>query len=143
MNHINDFSNKLFAKDNEVGSRLVDFLPGPSISTRENTILNAPLTWQEVKNVVFSMKPMKAPWPDGFQPGFYKKYWDKVGVTMFNFLKKCFSRWNIPKEVNKCFTTLIPKIDNPESISHFRPITLCNVSYRIVTQILVNRIKPL
>ena len=35
----------------------------------------------------------------------------------------------------------IPKIDHPETVSHYRPIILCNFAYKIVAKILVNRLK--
>lgn len=105
--------------------------------------MNAPVTWYEVRNVIFSMKPLEAPGPDGFQPGFYQRYWDKIGGSIFNFIKKCMMDWNFPKDRNTCFITLIPKIENPENIMSFRPITLYNVSYKILTKILVNRIRPI
>ena len=47
------------------------------------------------------------------------------------------------KEINKTFITLIPKYDSLESTNYFRPISLCNVSYKIIAKILGNRIKQL
>lgn len=38
-------------------------------------------------------------------------------------------------------TVLIPKTDHPETIKQFRPISLCNVVYKIIAQVLVNRLK--
>lgn len=113
------------------------------LSDRDNDILKCPLTWIEVKNPFFSMQPMKAPGPDGFQPEFLQTYLGKIGSSIFDQFKLCFTNWNFPKEINKCFITLIPKIENPESISNFRSITLCNVSYKILSKVLVNRIRPM
>lgn len=45
--------------------------------------------------------------------------------------------------MNKTFIALIPKNDNPDNIKLFRPISLCNVAYKIITKILVARIWPL
>lgn len=39
--------------------------------------------------------------------------------------------------------TLIPSVDNPDTPNDYRPISLCNVSYKMVSKLLVNRIKPL
>ncbi|KAE8671974.1 hypothetical protein F3Y22_tig00111877pilonHSYRG00265 [Hibiscus syriacus] len=49
----------------------------------------------------------------------------------------------IPAWSNKTLLVVIPKIDVPERISQFRPISLCQVPYKIITKILVNRLKPL
>ena len=62
---------------------------------------------------------------------------------MCSFIKNYFKEESFPSEFNNCFITLIPKVDNPETIKQFRPITLCNVSYKILTKVLVNRIRPL
>lgn len=45
------------------------------------------------------------------------------------------------KELNRTFITLIPKRDNPESVNRCRPISLCNISYKIISKILINRLK--
>ena len=49
----------------------------------------------------------------------------------------------MPKGVNSTSITLIPKISNPVSMSDYRPISLCNVIYKVISKCLVNRLRPL
>ena len=47
------------------------------------------------------------------------------------------------KELNSKLIVLIPKIQNPTSVNHYRPISLCNVVYKAITKILVNKLRPI
>ena len=58
-------------------------------------------------------------------------------ATVLNFLN---SGIMLP-EINYTHIILIPKIKSPERISDFRPISLCNVIYKIISKVLANRLK--
>ena len=49
----------------------------------------------------------------------------------------------MPEWVNNTAIVLIPKVDNPSKLMEFRPISLCNVIYKVVAKCLVNRLRPL
>ena len=49
----------------------------------------------------------------------------------------------MPKEVNSSLIILIQKVPNPSSFNNYRPISLCNVIYKIISKLLVIRIRPI
>jgi hypothetical protein len=97
--------------------------------------LAAPIIDEEVRRAVFNMQPWKAPDPDGFPAGFYQKSWEVVGSTVCDFVRKIWLRpWDIV-EVNQTDICLIPNIPQPEYVKQFRPISLCNANYKIVSKV--------
>ncbi|GLT95486.1 hypothetical protein SLE2022_131660 [Rubroshorea leprosula] len=96
----------------------------------------------EILKAVNSMKPFKAPGPDGTHPFFYQGCWPLVKDKVCQDIKDIFCTGVIPDKWNECLLALIPKVKSPEIIQQFRPIGLCNTSYKIVSKILVNRLKP-
>ena len=54
----------------------------------------------------------------------------------------CLNSGTLLKSINHTFITLIPKVNNPENVSEFRPISLCNVIYKIISKVIANHLKP-
>ncbi|GMI87106.1 hypothetical protein HRI_002379900 [Hibiscus trionum] len=101
------------------------------------------VTLDEVTEVVFSMSPLKAPGADGFHATFFQKNWSTVGESVFRFVSDFFEHGHLLDDANQTLLVLIPKVQNPTKISQYRPISLCIVLYKVITKILVNRLKPL
>lgn len=57
-------------------------------------------------------------------------------------VKELFRSGIMPPEVNNTTIVLIPKIPHPVKITDFRPISLCNVIYKVVSKCMVNRLSP-
>ena len=58
-------------------------------------------------------------------------------------VRRFFVTGLMPEGVNDTTIVLIPKVDNPQCLAEFRPISLCNVVYKIIAKCLVNRLRPI
>jgi hypothetical protein len=106
-----------------------------------NKALTREFTAPEVELALKQMAPTKAPGPDGMPPVFYQKYWHVVGSDVTKAVLSCLNSGRILNSINHTFITLIPKTKNPERVTEFRPISLCNVIYKLISKVLANRLK--
>lgn len=89
------------------------------------------------------MGGLKASGPDGFQGIFYQSFWENIVVDVNELVFALVDGNIIPSRLNSTHIVLIPKVPNLESVSQFQPISLCNYSYKILSKVLANRLKPL
>lgn len=66
-----------------------------------------------------------------------------MGPDICNMVHSFFYKGYLLKKLNKSYITLIPKIPKPSSMLQFRPISLCNAAYKIISKIIVNRLQPI
>lgn len=57
--------------------------------------------------------------------------------------KNIFASGSMPEYLNRTLISLIRKCQYPETLGNYRPISLCNSVYKIVTKIIMERIRPL
>ena len=116
-----------------------------TIHTKVNEEMNQKLirtfTKEDVEATLKQMHPTKAPGPDDMSAIFFQKYWDVIGNDITCMVLNVLNS-NMPiADINRTNITLIPKINNPSKMNDFRPLSLTNVVYKLVSIVLANRLK--
>ena len=89
---------------------------------------------EEIIQVISQLHPTKALGPDDMSAIFYQKYWDIIGEDVSNIILNTLNS-NAPlTDLSKTNIVLIPKTNSPSKMSEFRPISLCNVTYKIISK---------
>ena len=132
---------QLFSSSNPISieDAMVD-IPN-SVDAEMSQFLIAEYTRVEVERAMNQMEPLKAPGPDELPPLFFQKYWRVVGDDVVATVLSCLQSGVIPPSINYTFITLIPKVKSPTKVTNYRPISLCNILYKIVSKVIANRLK--
>jgi hypothetical protein len=96
---------------------------------------------QEIHDIVKNMRNNAAPGPDGLNAAFYKATWAWTGKDVLDLIKNFYNTGYMPPDINNTHIALIPKNNNPVSTKDYRPISLCNIIYKIIAKSLADRIK--
>jgi hypothetical protein len=113
---------------------------GACINVDSHAYLLAPVSADDIKQVLFSMDDNKAPGPDGYTSAFFKKAWNIVGADFCSAVKDFFVSGELLKQLNHSTIALVPKSATANSAADYRPISCCNVTYKVISKILAGRL---
>jgi hypothetical protein len=74
---------------------------------------------------------------------FFQRNWGTIKEEVINAVKLFFATGHIPEGVSDTAIVLIPKVEYPETLKDFRPISLCTVIYKVIAKCMVNRLRPI
>jgi hypothetical protein len=103
------------------------------VSIKENALLTATYSEEEVRKAVFMMEHNKAPGQDGFPAEFYQTFWDTIKSDLLAMFSSLHAGQLELFRLNFCEIILLPKVNEAERIQQCRPICLLNVSFKIFT----------
>ena len=109
----------------------------------DNRRMMRPVTEEELKVVLGSFQKDKSPGPDGWSIELFLALYEVLGLDLLQVVEDTRISGRLPASFNSTFIALIPKKDNPVSLSDFRPISLCNCIYKIVSKVIARRIKAI
>ncbi|XP_073294463.1 uncharacterized protein [Primulina huaijiensis] len=105
-----------------------------------NNLIQQP-TRTEVDDTLFDIDNEKAPGADGFGAFFFKSAWHIIGNDVSNAVFEFFRNGRLLKQWNHSIISLIPKKAGATKVNDYRPISCCTVFYKIVSKMLVKRLK--
>lgn len=102
-------------------------------SDQDGEVLISEVTEEEVKRSLFSMPSNKAPGEKIF-----KEAWAIVGTDFLVAVQSFFRYDFLPKGLNTTILALIPKKNDAQVMKDYRPISCCNVLYKVISKIIAN-----
>ncbi|XP_038688673.1 uncharacterized protein LOC119987842 [Tripterygium wilfordii] len=138
---VHDYFMNLYTMDDSCDMSLIPRGYFPALNMEQTSEIHMRFSAEEIRQALFDMAPLKAPGPDGINAGFYQRMWSVVGNSLCRFVIEFLDSGIMPSGINDTLLVLIPKVMVPEYVSQFRPISLCNLGYKLITKALTNRLQ--
>ena len=89
------------------------------------------------------MQPNKTSGPDGLTVEFHKHFFDRLSSLFLKMTHKAYLKQQLPESLSLSYITVIPK-DKPErpDLNNYRPISLINDDYKIISKTISNMLRP-
>lgn len=111
----------------------------PTLTSEQKAKLDAPITEEEVRAAISSMKNGKSPGLDGFPIEYYKKYIDILTPVLHKVYIEALEIGSLPCTFNDALISLIPEKDRDISVPpNYRPVSLLGVDCKILTKVLAS-----
>ena len=143
------FYKELYSKQRETPDREMEkyalqFIESnaiPKINEDMKVLCDSDISESEIFNSLKSFKNGKSPGTDGLVIEFYKFFWKVIKPYLMESYKHSLLKGELSVEQKRAIITLIPKKDKDRLfLKNWRPISLLNVDYKILTKTLANRL---
>jgi hypothetical protein len=118
----------------------LDGIDFPSLSQERVLDLTACFTLEEINGAVRGCDGSKSPGPDGFNFAFIKEFWEVMNGDIRIMFDQFHGNAKFPRGMISYFLALIPKVDSPQALGDFRPISLLGCLYKIIAKVLATRL---
>jgi hypothetical protein len=151
--HIKKFYDKIYTNDtpgrNFSVNHIRDFL-GPEVCEHHSILTDVErddfdrvLTIQELDKAVQQLNEKSAGGRDGISTKFLKKYGYYIRLALHRHITACFEKKTLTQSFNSAVIKLIPKKGDITKLKNWRPISLLNCVFKIVSKAVDNRLKKL
>ena len=150
LNEQNKFYSSLYSNketEDNLNVHLVDtFFPDdteiPKLNENEKESCEGMISEEECVKAIKSMQNGKSPGTDGLPVEFYKIFWKNIKKLVMNSFSYSYENENMSISQKQSIITLLPQKNNDvRFLKNWRPISLLNTDYKIMTKCIATRLK--
>jgi len=140
---IKDFYEQLYSEHNrKIDDNSPFFKNIPRLSEESKNSCDGKVTKEECYNVLKEMKQNKSPGNDGYTVEFYNVFWPVLGDMIVGAMNESYDKGKLSISQKQGVIKLLEKEGKDTMyIKNYRPITLLNVDYKILSKVLATRLK--
>lgn len=125
---------------NQIDTESIVFQELPSLNQTDSEKCEQIITQEEIHEAIKSAKLNRASGMDGLPIEFYKFFWDDIKTLLTKLIKNFQQTGELPLSMKKIVVTPIPKPGDRTELKNWRPISLMNCDYKIITRIFGRKI---
>ena len=107
-----------------------------------NEALDTPITMKELHIAVKQGKKLKAPGYDGIRHDFFQLAWEITKVDLLDVMNQMFIDGSLLDTQKHGIIVCLPKTNRPVHPEEYRPLTLLNADYKLLSRLIANRLRP-
>ena len=113
----------------------------PTLNPNDRNLCEGYIAENELQIALHTMENNKSPGLDGLSTNFYKCFWPILGHELTQIFNYAFDHGHLPLTQRLGVISLLFKKGDRTQLQNWRPITLLNTDYKILTKALANPLK--
>jgi hypothetical protein len=113
------------------------------LNIAEKNELENPLSIRELDKALKQCNKKSAAGTDGINNKFIAHFWPYFRTPLFNYANCCFEKGELTPIFRTAKIRLIPKKGDLKKIGNWRPISLLNCFYKLLSRVFTNRLKKI